>query len=82
MLFPAFSGSHYGFELSFNLNGYFSFTTISDILKQKLFLGFFFQNPLHFHTDWLIFEGLAIKVNLNQIQKYFGFGLLGPKPIF
>jgi hypothetical protein len=36
----------------------------------------------HFHTDWLTFEGLATKVNLNQIQKYFVLGLLGPKPIF
>jgi hypothetical protein len=50
-------------------------------LKQKLFLGFFFQNPSYFHTNWLMFEGLATKVNLNQIQKYIGFVLLGPKPI-
>jgi hypothetical protein len=42
----------------------------------------FFQNPSHFHTNWLIFEGLVTKVNLNQIQKYFGMGLLGPKSNF
>jgi hypothetical protein len=44
-----------------------------------IFSNFFFQNSSHFHTDWLIFEGLATKVNLNQIQKYFGIGLVGPK---
>jgi hypothetical protein len=42
----------------------------------------FFQNPSHFHTDWLIFEGLATKINQNQIQKYLGMSLLGPKPKF
>jgi hypothetical protein len=52
------------------------------IYKHKLFLGIFSQNPSHFHTDWLIFEGLATKVNLNQIQRYFEMGLLGPKPNF
>jgi hypothetical protein len=90
LVFSCFSGLHYDFEISFDLNGYFLFTTttldsfnvkISDSLKQKLFLGFFFQNPSHFHTNWLRFEGLATKVNLNQIQKYFGFALVGPKPI-
>jgi hypothetical protein len=90
-VFRCCSGSHYDFEISFDLNGYFSFTTItsdsfnvkiSDSLKQKLFLGFFFQNSSHFHTNLLIFEGLATKVNVNQIQKYFGFALLEPKPIF
>jgi hypothetical protein len=35
---------------------------IANNLKLKLFLGFFFQNPSHFPTDWLIFEGLQIKV--------------------
>jgi hypothetical protein len=34
----------------------------------------YFQNHSHFHTNWLIFEGLATKVNLSQIQKYLGFG--------
>jgi hypothetical protein len=51
-------------------------------LKQKLFLGFFFQNPSHFHRNWLIFEGLTTKANLNQIQIYFGFDLLKRKPVF
>jgi hypothetical protein len=69
------------FEISFNLIVYFSFTTttqysfnvkISDIFIQKLYLVIYFQNPSHF---------LATKVNLNQIQKYFGFGFLGPKPV-
>jgi hypothetical protein len=50
--------------------------------SNNYFLGFFFQNPYHFHTDWLIIDGLATKINLNQIQKYFGMGLLGPKPNF
>jgi hypothetical protein len=73
------------------LNGYFLFkiTTqdsinvkISGNLNQKLFLGFFCPKPLHFHTNFLIFEGLATKVNLNQIPKYIRLGLLGPKPFF
>jgi hypothetical protein len=44
--------------------------------NKNYFYDFFFQNPLHFHTDWLILESLATKANLNQIQKYFGFSLL------
>jgi hypothetical protein len=36
-------------------------------LKQKLFLGILFQNSSHFHSNWLIFEDLATKINLNQI---------------
>jgi hypothetical protein len=36
---------------------------------------FFFKNPSHFLTDWLIFQGLATKVSQNQIQKYFGLRL-------
>jgi hypothetical protein len=35
--------------------------------KTKTIFLIFLQSPLHFHTDWLIFEGLATKVNLNQI---------------
>jgi hypothetical protein len=51
----------------------------SDYLKHKLLIGFFFQNPSHFHTDWVKFEGLYYtKVNLKQIE----LGLLGLKPIF
>jgi hypothetical protein len=76
-VFPCLSGVHYDFEIYFNLNGYFSFTTttldsgnvkISGNLKQKLFLGFFFENPSHFHTNWLIFEGLATKCFLIKIK--------------
>jgi hypothetical protein len=29
-----------------------------------------------------MFKALATKVNLKQNQKYFGLGLLGPKPNF
>jgi hypothetical protein len=77
LCFPCFPCSHHDLEISFNLNDYFSFTTttldsvtvkITANLKQKLFLGIFLQIPSHFHTNWLIFEGLATKVNLNQIQ--------------
>jgi hypothetical protein len=58
--FSCFSGLHYDFEISFNLNGYFFHLAaydsvnlkISDVLKQKPLLKiFFFQNSLHFHTD-------------------------------
>jgi hypothetical protein len=89
--FSCFSGSHHDLETSFNLNGYFSFTSttldsvnvkISGNLKQKLFLGIFFQNPSQYYTNWLSFENLATKVTLNQTQKYFEYDLLlGPKPI-
>jgi hypothetical protein len=67
MFFSCSSGSHHNLEISFNLNDYFSFTTttldsvnvkILTNLKQKLFLWIFFQNTSHFHTNWLIFEGL------------------------
>jgi hypothetical protein len=51
-VFSCFSGLHYDSEISFDLNGYFLFTTttldsfnvkISDSLQKKLFLGFFFK---------------------------------------
>jgi hypothetical protein len=48
----------------------------------KTIFGIFFQNPSHFQTNLLIFEGLATKVKLNPIQKYFGFGLLKPNTVF
>jgi hypothetical protein len=76
------------FEISFDLNGYFLFTTTTQdsvnvknlrYFETKTISRNFFQHPSHFLTD---FEGLSIKVNLNQIQKYFGLDLLGPKPIF
>jgi choline kinase len=45
---------------------------ISDNLKKNIF---FFKSDV-------IFEGLVKKFNLNQIQKYFRLGLLGPIPNF
>jgi hypothetical protein len=40
----------------------------------------FFPKLSAFYTDWLIFEGLATKLNLNQNQK--NLKLLGTKHIF
>jgi hypothetical protein len=71
-----FSGSLQDFQIFFEPNGYFSFTTTTwgsvnvkfwHNLKSNLFEGFLFLNLSHFHTGWLIFEGLATKVNLNHI---------------
>jgi hypothetical protein len=67
------------------INGYLPFKTttsnsfnvkISDSFKQKLFLTIFYSIPFAFSYKLPKIEGLATKVNLNQIQKYFGFGLL------
>jgi hypothetical protein len=88
------SGSHHDLEISFNLNDYYSFTTttldsvnvkISGNLKQKLFLWFFFQNTSHFHTNWLIFEGLGAYLaigNPKPISKIFRFFFTGTQNLF
>jgi hypothetical protein len=70
-----FSGLLQVFEIFFELNDYFLFTRttsgsvkvkISNNSEQKLFLGFFFQNPLNF--PYRLANLLATKV--NQIQKF------------
>jgi hypothetical protein len=75
------------FEIFFELNGYYLFTTATwgsvkvKISDNNYFLDFF-SNPFAFSYRLVNLRGLTTKVNLNQMQKYFGMSLLGPKPIF
>jgi hypothetical protein len=74
------------FKIFFELNGYFYLRQLLQLRYfwqlKAIFFGIFYQNPSQIQTDWLIFEGLATKNNLNQLQKYLAMGLLGQKPNF
>jgi hypothetical protein len=74
----------FSMKIYFDFYDSFSFTTttldsanvkLSDILEKKTIFKILCENPSYFHTDLIIFEGLATKMNLIQIQKYIRLGL-------
>jgi hypothetical protein len=75
------SGSNFLGSLAWDLKKKVLFPINLKFKTKTIFRIFIIQNLSHFHTGWVIFEGLATKVNLNQIEKYFKLGLLGPKKV-
>jgi hypothetical protein len=73
------SGSNFLGSLAWDLKKKVLFPVNLKFKTKTIFRDFLFiQNLSHFYTGWVIFEGLATKVNPNQIEKY----LLGPNPSY